>query len=320
MRFPVRKLLLALPLLLVACHRDSRPLLNGRVEAYLTDLGPRVGGRLVELNVREGQRVKAGELLAKVVAEELDAAVLRDEAGFDSADAKRLELDRGTRAEQVAQGEARVRDAEAALKLAEENLQRTKRLVGDKVLSQAELDRITAERDRAAAALNLQTKALAELRAGARIEQRQAGGAEARKARAVLQQSRVQAGFTEVRAPFDGVVTHRLREPGSVLGAGQPVLTLARLDQLWVRIYLPQSIQAQARLGTPVTVLTQDHRSLEASLDEIAAESEFTPKMVESREERVNLVYPARVILPGGWDKGLVPGVAVDVRLGAEPR
>lgn len=313
-------LLSLLPALLLGCRRDERPLVNGRVEAYLTDLGPRVGGRLVELSVREGQLVKAGDLLARVSAEELDAAVLRDQAAFDSADAKRLELDRGTRLEQVAQGEARVRDAEAALTLAEENLRRTLRLVGDRVLSQAELDRATAERDRAAAALNLQAKALAELKAGARIEQRQAGGAEARKAQAVLQQSRVQAGFTEVRAPFDGVVTHRLREPGSVLGAGQPVLTLARRDQLWVRIYLPQALQVQSRLGTAVTVLTADGRELAATLDEVASESEFSPKMVESREERVNLVYPARVNLPGGWDKGLVPGVAVDVRLGAPAR
>ncbi|MCM2250354.1 MAG: HlyD family efflux transporter periplasmic adaptor subunit [Geothrix sp.] len=316
----MRKALLLLPLLLIACHRDSRPLLNGRVEAYLTDLGPRAGGRLVELNVREGQRVKAGDLLARVAAEELEAAVLRDEAGFDSADARRLELDRGARAEQIAQGEARVRDAEAAVKLAEENLRRAVKLTGDRVLSQADLDRATAERDRAAATLNLQGKVLAELKAGARIEQRQAGSAEARKARAVLQQSRAQAGFTEIRAPFDGLVTHRLREPGSVIGAGQPVLTLARLDQLWVRIYLPQPIQGQARIGSPVTVLTPDKRVLDATLDEVGSEAEFTPKMVESREERVNLVYPARVNLKDGWDKGLVPGVAVDVRLGAGPR
>lgn len=316
----MRKALLLLPLLLVACHRDSRPLLNGRVEAYLTDLGPRTGGRLVALNVREGQRVKAGDLLARVAAEELEAAVLRDQAGFDSADARRLELDHGARAEQIAQGEARVRDAEAAVKLAEENLRRAAKLFGDRVLSQADLDRATAERDRAAAALNLQGKVLAELKAGARIEQRQAGSAEARRARAVLQQSRAQAGFTEIRAPFDGLITHRLREPGSVIGAGQPVLTLARLDQLWVRIYLPQPIQGQARIGSPVTVLTPDKRMLDATLDEVSSEAEFTPKMVESREERVNLVYPARVTLKNGWDLGLVPGVAVDVRLGAGPR
>jgi HlyD family secretion protein len=316
----MRKALLLLPLLLIACRRDPRPLLNGRVEAYLTDLGPRAGGRLVELKVREGQRVKAGDLLARVAAEELDAAVLRDQAGFDSADAKRLALDRGSRAEEIAQGEARARDAEAALRLAEVNLRRARRLVADHVMSQADLDNALSARDRASAALALQAKALAELKAGARLEDRQAGGAEARKAQAVLQQSRLQAGFTEVRAPFDGVVIHRLREPGSVISPGQPVLTLARLDQLWVRVYLPQSLQAQIHLGTPVTVLTADQRSLQATVDEVASDSEFTPKMVESREERVNLVYPARVNLPNGWDQGLIPGVAVDVRLGAPAR
>jgi len=164
------------------------------------------------------------------------------------------------------------------------------------------------------------TEADTEASLRARIGQRKSGGADARKARAVLQQSRLQAGFTEVRAPFDGVVTHRLREPGSVIAAGQPVLTLARLDQLWVRVYLPQALQGQVRLGAPVTVITADKRLLEASLDEIGSESEFTPKMVESREERVNLVYPARVNLPQGWDKGLVPGAAVDVRLGGPSR
>ena len=317
----MRKLMLLGPLLLLAaCHKDQRPLLNGRVEAYLTDLGPRAGGRLVDLTVREGQRVKAGDLLARVSAEELDAAVLRDQAGFDSADAKRLELDRGSRAEDIAQGEARVRDAQAALGLAKDSLSRAQRLFGEKVLSQADLDSALTARDRADANLSLQAKALAELRAGARIEQRQGGQAEARKARATWQQSRLQAGFTEVRAPFDGVVTHRLREPGSVISAGQPVLTLARLDQLWVRVYLPQSLQSEARLGAPVTVVTLDKRKLEATLDEVSSESEFTPKMVESREERVNLVYPARVNLARGWDQGLIPGMAVDVRLEAVPK
>lgn len=312
-----RAMIFLLPLLSLACQRDPRLLLNGRVEAYLTDLGPRTGGRLVELTVKEGQRVKAGDLLARVMAEELDAAVLRDQAGFDSAEAKRLELDRGTRQEEIAQGEARVHDAQAALKLAQESLRRAEKLHRDRILAPSDLDKAVADRDRATAALNLQTKALAELKAGARAEQRQGGQAEARKAKAVLDQSRLQAGFMEVRAPFDGVVTHRLREPGSIIGAGQAVLTLARLDQLWVRVYLPQPLQARIRQGETVTVLVPGQAPFAAALDEIGSEAEFTPKMVESREERVNLVYPARVNLSKGWDRGLVPGLAVDVRVGA---
>lgn len=304
---------------LAACHRPQAPVLNGRVEAYLSDLGPRVPGRLVELKVSEGQRVKAGDLLARVSAEELDAAVARDLAALQAAEARSLEADHGTRAENLAQGEARVKDAEAALGLAEENFRRASRLHRDGVLSQAELDRARTERERAQASREVASKALAELRAGLRQEQRLGVSAEARRARAVLELSRAQARFTEIRAPFDGVVVHRLREPGSVLGAGQGVLTLARLDTLWVRIYLPQELQARARIGLPVEVAAADGRAFQATLDEVSSEPEFTPKMVETREERVNLVYPARVHLKEGFDKGLVPGLSVDVRLKVQP-
>ncbi len=315
----MRKPLLFLPaaLLMLACNRDSRPVLNGRVEAYLTDLGPRVGGRLVELEVAEGQRVKQGDLLARVSAEELDAVVDQSAAAVRSAQAKSQELANGTRHEDIAQGQARVHDAEAALRLAEDTLQRSRSLFSDKVLSQSDLDRAQSDRDRAAASLNLQQKSLAELQAGARIEQRQGAVADTQRAQAALRQSQVTAGFTEIRAPFDGIITHRLREIGSVLSAGQPVITIARLDQLWVRVYLPQPLQAKASIGMPVSVSVAGGQTLAATLDEVAIDPEYTPKMVETREERVNLVYPARVHLERGWDKGLLPGVAVDVRLGA---
>lgn len=317
MRAPRAALLLALlPLALApACARKEGTLLNGRVEAYLSDLGPRVPGRLVDLPVREGQRVKRGDLLAKVAAEELDAAVLRDQAALQSAEAKKLESDHGSRAEEVAQGEARVRDAQAALVLAEDTLKRARRLFEDRITSRADLDGAQSGRDRAAAGLDLQRKALDLLKAGLRAEQRQGVDAEARRARAVLDQSRAQAGFLEIRAPFDGIVVHRLREPGTVLAAGQAVLTLARVDALWVRLYLPQTLQVRVALGSPITVETLDGRTLEGRLDEISSDPEYTPKMVETAEERVNLVYPARVDLPGGWDKALVPGQAVSVRV-----
>lgn len=304
---------------LLGCRSNDIEVLNGRIEAYLSDLGPRAAGRLVELKVREGQRVKAGELLARVEAEELGAAVRRDEAGLASALARQLESERGTRAEQIAQGEARVRDAETALTLASDNLRRAEALARDQILSRADLDRVRTEQQRAEAALTLQTKILAELQAGPRNEQRAAVQAEARRAGAVLDQSRAVAGFTEIRAPFDGIVVHRLREEGAVLAVGQGVLTLARTDRLWVKCYLPQPLQPRLALGSPLTVVLQDGRRLEATLDEIGSEPEYTPKMVETAEERVNLVYPARIHLPQGFDRGLLPGTAVDIHLPKAP-
>jgi HlyD family secretion protein len=299
-----------------ACRRDQGHRLDGRIEAYQSDLGARVPGRLAELRVQEGQRVKQGDLLAQVAAEELDAAVQRDKAGFDSAQARQLQMNHGNRLEEIAQGEARVKDAEAALLLAEDTLKRVKRLNADRIVSQADLDSAQTARDRAAANLDLQRKALVVLKAGAREEERASTAALTRQAEAVFRQTRTQAGFTEIRAPFDGIVLHRLREPGTVLTAGQPVLTLARLDRLWVRCYVPQSLQVKVGIGHPVKVETLDGRSFEAKLDELSSDPEYTPKVVETAEERVNLVYPARVNLALGWDRTLVPGQAVYVRVG----
>ena len=315
MRITAASVLLLLLAFAGGCRRDARPRLDGRIEASQSDLGARVPGRLIELPVHEGQRVKQGDLLARIAAEELDAAVLRDKAGFESAQARQLQVDHGNRSEDIAQGEARVRDAEAALQLAEDVLRRVRRLHGERILAQAELDSAQASRDRAAAGLDLQRKALTVLKAGARIEERMGTVAQTRQAEAVYHQTRTQSGFTEIRAPFDGIVLHRLREPGTVLTAGQPVLTLARVDRLWVRCYVPQSLQMKVGIGVPVTVETLDGRTFEAKLDEISSDPEYTPKVVETAEERVNLVYPARVNLAQGWDRSLIPGQAVYIRM-----
>lgn len=307
--------LAAVTLLALACDHSRTVVLNGRVEGYLSDLGPRVGGTIVEVSVKEGQRVKAGDLLVRLKAEELDAAVTRDLAGMDSAEARRKELAHGSRREEIAQGAARVQDARAARALTEDTLARSRALFRDRITAQADLDKASADRDRAAANQALQEKALELLKAGARTEQRQGAAADARKAKAVVALSRVQAGFTEIRAPFDGVVIHRLREVGSVVNPGQAVLTLARRDRLWVRVYLPQPLQPRVTQGMTLEIRTQDHRTFAATLDEVSSEAEYTPKMVETAEERVNLVYPAQVRLEQGWDQGLLPGTAVEVRL-----
>jgi HlyD family secretion protein len=311
-KLAVAFILLLLPL---GCNRGGAVVLNGRVEAYLSDLAPRTGGTIAAIPVHEGQRVKAGDLLVRISAEEMTAAVSRDSFALDSAQAKNLAMVNGSRLEDIAQGAARVKDAEAALALAEDTLARATRLAGERIMAQADLDKARADRDRAVAALALQRQALAELKAGARAEDRQGALADARRAKAVLEGTQAQASFLEVRAPFDGVVVHRLREVGSVVNAGQAVITLAPLDRLWVRVYIPQPLQPRLAQGMPLQIVAQDGRTFEATLDEVSSEYEYTPKMVETAEERVNLVYPAQVRLPQGWDKGLLPGTSVTVRI-----
>ena len=106
----------------------------------------------------------------------------------------------------------------------------------------------------------------------------------------------------EIRAPADGVILHRIAEPGLLLAAGQPALTMAFADRLYVRTYVPEPVLGKVRHGMAATVRVDAFpgKSFPAKVTEISPDAEFTPKPVETRGERVNLVYAAKVDLDRG--------------------
>jgi HlyD family secretion protein len=119
----------------------------------------------------------------------------------------------------------------------------------------------------------------------------------------------------ELRAPADALVVHRFIEPGQLVAAGQPGLTLAFLDRLYVRAFVPEPKLGLVRQGEPAEVIVDafQGRTFKARVAEIARDAEFTPKAVETRAERVNLVYAAKIDLDGGWKEPLVPGQPAEV-------
>jgi HlyD family secretion protein len=143
------------------------------------------------------------------------------------------------------------------------------------------------------------------------------------RATVVLKQSESVARENEIRAPADGVVLHRMAEPGLLLAPGQPALTLAFGGRLYVRAFIPETKLGKVRQGSPAKVHVDAFpgRDFPARVTEISPDAEFTPKPVETREERVNLVYATKVDLDDGWTEPLVPGqpaeVVVDVTAGS---
>ena len=120
-----------------------------------------------------------------------------------------------------------------------------------------------------------------------------------------------------VRAPFDGVVTVRHREPGEIIPAGSPVLSVLNREDRWVRIYVPETRIAAVRLGLKAEITTDTYRGkkYEGAVAQIASEAEFTPKTVQTQEERVKLVYAVKVRVEGDSTYDLKPGMPADVRL-----
>ncbi len=310
--------LLAIAAASPGCRRepvDDRIRLNGRIEAALVDIAPRIQGRVLEVLVREGDRVKAGDLLVRLDLAETALAPERDAQGVAAAEARVRDLAAGSRGAEVEAAEAERRDRVAALTLARDELERQQLLRSRKVGTQRDLDRATADVTRAQAAVDAATQRLRLVQEGFRQWQTRQAQAELGRAQRVKAQSDIVVKEAELRAPSDAVVLHRLVEPGALLGPGQGAITLGLAARLYVRTFIPEPRLGQVRQGQPAQVRVDgfpDHL-FPARITEISPTAEFTPKPVETRAERVNLVYAAKVDLDAGWAAPLVPGQPAEV-------
>jgi multidrug resistance efflux pump len=294
---------------------DDATRLNGRIEAVTVDLAARVGGRVTDVLFREGDRVKAGDVLVRLDLGEAEIAVARERAGVRAAEARAEDLQVGSRAPEIAVAQAEVADRKAAVGLAARGAERVEALAAEGVVSAHDRDLARTELARAQAALQSSEQKLAQSREGFRPRQTAAARADAERATAVFQQSQVVASEREIRAPADGVIVHRLAEPGQVVAAGQPAMTMAFADRLYVRTFIPETRLGKVKAGAAarVTVDAFPGREFAARITEISPEAEFTPKAVETGAERVNLVYAARADLDRGWSEPLVPGQPAEV-------
>ena len=249
-------LLLLAAALAAACRpKDTGVLhLNGRLEAPLVDLGPKVAGRVVEVRVREGDRVKAGDVLARLDLGETAVAVDRDREGLKAAEARYQDMSEGSRRPEILAAEADVADKRSQLSLANRELERQQVLLAKKIGTQRDFDVAKTEVDRSAAALKASEERLKLSVEGFRKFQTEQAKYDMGRAKSVLTQSETVAREAEIRAPADGVILHRIAEPGLLLGGGQPALTMAFADRLYVRTYIPEPLLGKVRTGMAATV------------------------------------------------------------------
>jgi HlyD family secretion protein len=290
---------------------------SGTVEATEADLGFQAPGRIERIDVREGDRVVAGRELAWLDRIELQARRQAAEAQADAARAVLAELERGFRAEEIAQGRAALRAAEQRVSDATRDLERAQRLFDGGAVSQQMLDRAETAHELALADLESVREALQILETGPREERIAAQRAALAQAEATVAQIDATLDFAVVRAPFDGLITVRHREPGETVAAGTPVLTLMNPDDRWVRIYVRADEVGRINIGHPATITGDAYsdRTYDGRVVFIASEAEFTPRNVQTTEERVKLVYRVKVQIVGDASFDLKPGLAADVRL-----
>jgi HlyD family secretion protein len=292
---------------------------SGTVEATEADLGFQAGGRIAEVLVREGDRVEAGALLARLDDAELVARLAAAEAQLEAAHQVLRELERGARPEELRQAEAAEAAARQRMEEAARMLARTRTLHEGGAVSAEDLERAETAHEVAAAQHRQAAEQLALVRRGARRERVDAQRAAVRQAEAAVAQAEAMLSNARIHAPFAGIVTVRHRQPGEAVSPGMPVLTLMDPADRWVRIYVREDRVGRVSLGQPAEIRADAYpdRRYDGRVVFIAGEAEFTPRNVQTAEERVKLVYAVKVAIEGDSALALKPGVPADVRLPA---
>jgi HlyD family secretion protein len=296
---------------------DDAVLASGTVEATEASLGFQVPGRIERVVPSEGDRVKAGDQLAWLDRAELDARRAQAAAQLTAARALLAELEAGARSEELAQAREGARTAAERYSDAQRDFERVQRLLQGGAVSQEAYDKAklalevaTSQRDQAAQQLQL-------VETGPRPERIAAQRAAVAQGEAAVRQAEAALANAVITAPFDGVVTVRDREPGETVGAGTPVLTLMNLADRWVRIYIREDRIGAVQVGqaASITADTYPDKAYRGSVSFISSEAEFTPRNVQTAEERVKLVYAVKIRITGDPSNELKPGMPADVRL-----
>jgi multidrug resistance efflux pump len=290
---------------LLYSKRRTQPLkVSGFIEADEIRVGSRVGGRVTKVPAVEGQLVKAGQTLLEL--EPYDLAEKRAEA------AARLDkLKNGPRPQEIAAAAARLRLAQAQRELAATTLKRIKASFEHNAASPDEMDNALESDKAAVAEVDVRTQELDLLKAGTRPEEI----AEAQAALAALDR---QIAELTVKAPVDGVIEAVDLQPGDLVAANAPVLSLMDVSHLWVRAYVPENRMSLAP-GQQVSVSVDSlpGRSFRGRIGFVSRQAEFTPNNVQTPEERSKQVFRIKVDLEEGLDV-LRAGMSADVWLGGE--
>ena len=300
-------------LLCASCtlHSD-KPDGSGTMECTQIRIAPEVAGRITALSFAEGDHVTKGQILATL--DTTPYQLRRDEAAAALALAQaQLDLmNAGSRSEDILRARAQVREARAMADSAAADSKRMEALFAQNSVTTKQRDDAATAAERTSAGLAATEQQLDRLVKGNRLEEIQAALAAVALAKARLAQADKAIADCVITAPMAGIITTKNAEPGEVTAIGAPLATLSRMDEVWLSLYLPETRLAGIKTGQKATVkIDGDTARYEGTITFVSPEAEFTPRNVQTPDERVKLVYRIKVTLPN--PKGIFkPGMPAD--------
>lgn len=291
--------------------------LSGRIEGDDSAVSPKTSGRILEIRVREGDTVSTGDIIAVLDDEQLRARIEQAQAEVQQAQAKaRSARDQiAVLEEQLRQEEANVAQQEAAHDIASFDKEAYTRLAQSGAVSERQGKQAVSTADQQAAAVAGAKRRVAGV--NMQLAQQQAAIADAMasvgQAEAQLTEARENRQDLTVKAPFDGTVVTRVAEPGEVITAGTPVITLLDLSKVYLRGFIPEGQIGKVKIGQAAHVYLDSNptQPVDAYVSRIDPQATFTPENTYFRDDRVKQVVGLKLQLKGalGYAK---PGMPAD--------
>jgi HlyD family secretion protein len=300
---------------------------SGTIEATNANLAFQAPGRIVRVAVKEGEVVAKDQVLAELDPSELKAR--QDQAKANLERARRVQEQAGTMQSlyretlpaDVLRAEANLKALRSTAEDSRKNAARYEQLFSRGVVTEKERDtvrlRADTDRERLAEAEAVLVQARSNLRKiEASKKDLESARSAAEAARATLEQAVIQSGYAKLSAPFAGIITSRNVEPGEVVTVGREVLTVTDLSTVDLKIFVGETEIGKVKPGQRVEVRvdTFPKKAFEGRVTFISPEGEFTPKIIQTKKERVKLVYLVKVSVPNP-DLELKSGMPADAWL-----
>lgn len=290
---------------------------TGTIEATQVDVSVKITGRILVRLVKEGDRVTRGQVLVRLDDSELAADVRRQDAGLRSAEATLRDLQKGARPQEIEDARAAVSSAEATRTMTEREYQRSDQLYTKNLIAAQDVDRARQAFEVAKSQERSARERLALLLAGSRPDQIDAAGWQVTQAESALAQAQSRLREARVVSPIDGVVLRKNLEVGETANPGVPILTLVNPKDVWLRAYVPETEVGRLKIGDTAALRVDafPNRVFTGRLIEIGSEAEFTPRNVQTKKERVTLVFRIKIQIDNP-DGLLKPGLPADADVG----
>lgn len=311
--------ILFVSILFLSCsNKKSNELIqaSGTVEAREVIVSSEVAGKIIEINFDEGSKVDSGFVLCQVDTELTYQRYLEVKSQVEVFYAQYQLLLKGARVEEIEAMEEIVNRARVNFENAQRQFERIKSLYEDGVATQEQFDNAKTLFESSKAQYEEAKRRLEVLKKGAREEEIKSAFANYNRALAQMRTIKIQLEKSRIASPISGFVAEKFVELGEFVSPGTPIAKIANLDEVYIRIYVPEKELGLVKFGDTVNVKIDSHpdKVFKGTVIFISPKAEFTPKNVQTKDERVKLVYAVKVKVKNE-DGVFKPGMPADVEI-----